>query len=181
VRNLQGIKGWLSGLGGTNIPYATLDGIAEFHTFDHGYDITTEILSSRAPPLQVKSEGDIESSSFATIYYYVPDFGFDKKFAEEREQLPTDKYGIMVIDVTGIAGSLAEWHSKASAALSVPDNAHILGVVLLGKGIDYASFPRWRFDAKFAVNPTIKDFPPGSLALIHEAFGIVDLKANQAD
>ncbi len=169
-RNFKAIKGWLEGLQGTRVASATLEGLANFRSFDHGYDMTTEVLTSRKPPLQFKSKGDIDASTFATIYYYVPDFGFKDKFAEERDQLPRNEYGIIVIDVTGIAGSLTEWPEKASQALNATENAYILGVVLLAKCIDRTLFPRWRFDAKFASNPNIRSIPLGSLKLIERAF-----------
>jgi hypothetical protein len=60
----------------------------------------------------------------------------------------------------------------AGAALTAPENAYILGIVLLVKRIDTVSHPRWTFVAEFAVNPTIQNFPLGSLELIRRTFGI---------
>lgn len=168
--NFNRIESWLAGLQRSQSSHASLEGLVEFRSFDHGYDMTTQILTSREPPLQVRSKGDPFASSFATIYYYVPDFGFADKFAEEREQLPSDGIGLIVIDVTGIAGSLAEWQAKASTVLKVPENAHVLGVILLAKGIDGASFPRWRFDSSFALNCGLGPIVAAPLALISRAF-----------
>jgi hypothetical protein len=168
-KNFSRIESWLSGLQGSQSAHATLDGLAEFRSFDHGYDVTTQVLASREGPLQVKSKGDLHTSSFATIYYYMPDFGFAKKFAEEREQLPSDGTGLIVFDVTGVAGSLADWHAEALDALDDPENAHVLGVSLLAKGIDSASFPRWQFDASHAINPNLSSSCAHALALIRQA------------
>lgn len=169
-RNFSRIEGWLAGLQGSQLSRASLMGLAEFRSFDHGYDMATQVLSSGTSPLQVKSKCDHSTSSFATIYYHVPDFGFAAKFAEEREQLPSDGTGLIVIDVTGIAGSLAAWHAEALEALGASENSHVLGVTLLAKGIDSASFPRWRFDASHAKNPTLEPMAAPALTLIGHAF-----------
>lgn len=81
-----------------------------------------------------------------------------------------DGIGLIVIDVTGIAGSLAEWRTKASAVLEALENAHVLGVALLAKGIDGAAFPRWRFDSSFAANCVLGPILTAPLALISQAF-----------
>jgi hypothetical protein len=168
--NFKSIHDWLDGLRGTMVTHAKLDGLAEFRSFHHAVDMTTEILMSREPPLEVETKGDLGTSTFATLYYYVPDFGFEGKFADERGQLPPNEHGIIVFDVTGITGSMTEWEEKAIQALSLSESAHIIGVVLLAKGVDSTSFPRWRFDAKFALNPKILNPPPELLDLIRRAF-----------
>jgi hypothetical protein len=172
ARNFKTIKLWLEELKGQNVASATLEGLADFRSFHHGYDMTTEIRTAREGPLQCDSKADPKTSNFATIYYYVPDFGFEEKFDEERRQLPEDEHGIIVIDVTGIAGNLTEWSQKASHALNTHENAHILCVVLLAKGIDGRSFPRWRFDTRFVVNPSMRVLPSGFLNLIERAFSL---------
>jgi hypothetical protein len=163
------IEKWLFGLQGSHAELATIDGLAEFRSFQHGADMATQVLLSREGPLQVKSMGDPRTSSFATSYYFVPDFGFAAKFAEEREQLPSDGNGLIVIDVTGIAGSLAEWRTKASAELDSAENAHILGVALLAKCVDSESFPRWRFDVSLAFNSGLGSSSAATIAMIGRA------------
>lgn len=166
------IESWLSDLQGSHVEFATLEGLAEFKSFDHGVDMTAQVLTSHEGPLRSESKGNLHASSFATIYYYVPDFGFADKFEEEREQLPSEGTGLIVIDVTGIVGSLAEWQAVASTKMGAAENAHIVGVVLLAKGIDSGSHPRWRFVASIACNPGLASSSAAVLDMIGRALPV---------
>ncbi len=171
-KSFSRIERWLSDLQGSHVEFATLEGFAEFISFDHGVDMTTQVLTSREGPLRCESKGDLHTFSFATIYYYMPDFIFAAKFAEEREQLPSEDIGLIVIDVTGIVGSRAEWQAAASTKMGAAENAHIVGVVLLAKGIDSESFPRWRFFASIACNPRLASSSVAVMDMIGRALPV---------
>lgn len=153
-----------------DLVFAELDGVAELRRFAHGHDGTTEILSTRPPPLQVRSKGDFHARSFATVYYHVPDPGFWNKFRDELKQLPTNAPSAIFLDVTKTAGGLGHWRDEAKMALADPANAHVLAVILLARGIDHTSYPRWRFDSTIALNTARQSDWPDFLTLIARAF-----------
>lgn len=171
------IDEWLRKLSETeaerpNLAFVELDGVAQFRRFAHGHDGTTEILSTRSPPVQMRSKDDFPGSSFATVYYHVPDPGFGNKFQDKLKQLPTDAPGAIFLDVTGIAGGLRRWRDEAERALADPANSHVLAVILLARVIDHTSYPRWRFERTIAMNTARQRDWPDFSTLIARAFPV---------
>lgn len=139
---------WLKELNSTNEKnLERLDDIAAFFMSQAGgYDPTRALeLINYKPHFYATQDGSIVENTFGTMWSHIPDFnGCKNKICEEKEQLPLNEQGIIVVDVTGIAGAFTDWVKVIQEELFSLDEYEKVSAIVLIKSEaigKVASFP----------------------------------------
>lgn len=99
-----------------------------------GYDPTRAFaIMNHKPHFYGVSDGSAIENTFGTMYCHLPDFnGCKNKIHEKKEQLPQDVAGIIVVDVTSVAGAFKDWIKVIQEELfSSSEYVNVSAIVLI--------------------------------------------------
>ena len=112
-----------------------------------GYDPARALaLINHKPHFYCVSDGSAIENTFGTMYCHLPDFnGCKNKIRDKKKQLPQDVAGVIVVDVTGVAGAFQDWIKVIQEELfSSLEYGNVSAIVLIRSGMigRIGSFPR---------------------------------------
>jgi hypothetical protein len=108
--------------------------VALFFTVAHGEDDSQIALKYVPLPVSIRQDsGDMFCGAFGVVYLHIPDYGAEKKLKEKiPKQLPKNEQGILVVDLSIVAGGFVDWESQIKLEGSTE---HCGAVLLLQDGI----------------------------------------------
>lgn len=111
-----------------------------------GYDPSRALhFLKDKPHFYMMQSGVAANNTFGVMWACLPDFrGCKSKICEKKDQLPQDQQGIIVVDVSGIAGGIADWTKVITEEIfALNEYAHVSAVVIVTSHLtgQVGSFP----------------------------------------
>ncbi|MDE2431061.1 MAG: hypothetical protein KGM99_20255 [Burkholderiales bacterium] len=114
---------------------AKFNDLAVFFTVSQGEDESQKVFEHIESHISVKQYANL--NVFGSAYLHIPDYGAEKKINEKIQQLPVSEKGILIVDLSIIAGGINDWArqividgllEKCGAILLLADTAGSDGV-----------------------------------------------------
>ena len=137
----------------TSPPEGELEDIALFFTVSHNEDDSQIALKYAPTPVSVRqASSDMFGGALGVVYLHIPDYGAKKKLEDKiPKQLPKDKQGILIVDLSIVAGGFGDWENQIKFE---EQTEHCSAVLLLRDGIASNGLIR---EIKIIPNPNSKN------------------------